>query len=121
MRILLDSMSAMLRGFITDILSSDPQCEIVAESQGQNSLHDKLNETHADVVILAHTDNSDALDQFSALLAQYPATKIIAIAAGGNRALLYDLRPHVTYINKLSPEQLLSTIKKTPAFSRHEA
>ena len=117
MRILLDDMPKMLRGIINDIVSSDPQCEIVADVPGHGSLSDKLDKTHADVAILAISNSAsdkDASDQFNALLAHHPATRIIAITPGGDRAFLYDLRPHVTLINELSPAGLLSAIKQAP-------
>ena len=118
MRILLANMSQMLRGIITDIVSSDPQCEIVAETAGQKGLSDKLNETHADVVILAASGTDHDSDQFGAVLALHPAIRIIAITSGGDRAFLYDLQPHVTPIDELSPAGLLSAIKQAPALCR---
>ena len=116
MRILLGDMPQMLRGIIRDIVSSDPQCEIVAEIPEPSSLRDKLDQTQADVAILAiaETDKTDASAQFGALLAHHPATRIIAITSGGDRAFLYDLRPHVTLIDDLSPAGLLSAIKQAP-------
>ena len=98
-----------------DIVSSDPQCEIVAGPAGRHSLRDKLDETRADVVILATAEAAGPSDQFGALLAHHPTTRIIAIATGGDRAFLYDLRPHVTLIDELSPAGLLSAIKQGPA------
>jgi len=115
MRILLDGMSQMLRTIIKDILSSDPQCEIVAEVVERSSLRAQLSETPADVIILAVNDPDEEPNHFAALLADHPATRIIAVTPGGNRAFLYDLRPHITPINELSPAGLLSAIRRSPA------
>jgi len=117
MRVLLDNMSEMLRGFITDVLSSDPQCEIVAAPPGRNTLNDKLDETHADVIILTAAGSNDESEQFRTLLTQHPATRVIVIASGGDRAVFYDLRPHVTLIKKLSRPALLSAIKQPHALA----
>jgi DNA-binding NarL/FixJ family response regulator len=117
MRILLDGMPQMLRTIIKDILSADPECEIVAEAVEQNKLGAQLSETPADVIILAVADLEAISTRLAALLAQYPATRIIAITSGGNRAFLYDLRPHVTPINELSPATLLSAIRQSPAWA----
>jgi chemotaxis response regulator CheB len=118
MRILLANMPQMLRGIITDIVSADPLCEIVADPPGRGNLRDKLDETHADVVILAAAGTDNESDQFGALLARHPATRIIAIASGGDRAFLYDLRPHVTPIDELSPAALLGALKGAPPCRR---
>ena len=115
MRILLNGMPQMLRTIVKDILSADPQCEIVAEAVEQDNLRAQLHETPADVIILAVSDLEGILNRFTALLAQHPATRIIAITSGGNRAFLYDLRPHVTPIDELSPATLLSAIRQSPA------
>ena len=114
MRILLDNMSKMLRGIITDIVSSDPECEIVAEAPRQDSLRDRLDETHVDVVILAADNMDDEPGRYGDILADHPTTRIIAITSAGNRAFLYELRPHVTLIDELSPARLLSAIKQPP-------
>ena len=110
-------MPQMLRTIIKDILSADPQCEIVAEMVEQDNLRAQLRETPADVIILSVTDLEAISNRFAALLAHHPATRIIAITSGGNRAFLYDLRPHVTPINELSPATLLSAIRQAPALA----
>jgi DNA-binding NarL/FixJ family response regulator len=115
MRILLDGMSEMLRTIITDILSTDPQCEIMADMVEQNHLRSQLRETPADVVILAVPDVEATSSRCAELLAHHPATRIIAITSDGKRALLYDLRPQVTPIDELSPATLLSAIRQSPA------
>jgi DNA-binding NarL/FixJ family response regulator len=117
MRILLDGMPQMLRTIVKDILSTDPQCEIVAETVEQDTLRAQLRETPVDVIILADTDVDVISSRFAALLAHHPAMRIIAITSGGKRAFLYDLRPHVTPIDELSPATLLSAIRQSPAWA----
>jgi len=108
-------MPRMLRTIVKDIVLTDPQCEIVAETPGQSNLGPQLQETPADVIILAVADPDDEPDRFAALLALHPAARIIAITSAGKRALLYDLRPHVTHMNELSPATLLFAIRQSPA------
>lgn len=115
MRILLDGMPQMLRTIITDIVSDDPQCEIVAEVTAHDDLFTQLRKTPADVIILAVSYPDEAPDHFTALLAAHPATRIIAIASGGSHAFHFDMRPHVTRIDRLSPAVLLSAIRQSPA------
>jgi len=117
MRILLDGMPQMLRTIIKDIVSTDPQCEVVAELVEEANLPAQLSQTPADVIILAVKELEDIPQRFASLLARHPATRIIAIASGGNRALLYDLRPHLTQIDELSPAALLSAIRQPPAWA----
>jgi hypothetical protein len=105
-------MSEMLRGFIADIVSADPQCQIVAAPPGRSTLSDKLDETLADVVILGAGDSSIGRDQVGTLLSQHPATRVIVIALGGDRATVHDLQPHVRQIDPLSPAALLAAIKQ---------
>jgi len=111
MRILLDNMSHMLRGIVTNIVASDPQCEIVAAPSGPNTLSGRISAARADVVILAAANSSSESDQIFAVLSEHPTASVIAIASGGNQAFLYDLRPHITLIGELSPSALLSAIK----------
>ncbi len=112
MRILLDGMPKMLRTIIRNIVLADPQCEIVAETGEQNDLRAQLCATPADVIILALTDWDDRPDRFAALLVDNPASRVIGITPGGTRAFLYDLRPHLTYIDELTPAALLSAISQ---------
>jgi DNA-binding NarL/FixJ family response regulator len=115
MRIVLDGMPRMLRTMVEDILSTDDQCEIVAETSEEKDLLDQLAITPADVIILSITDAATGPERFAKLLAQHPQTRIIAITAGGSRAFLFDLRPHVTQINELSPVALLTAVKQPAA------
>jgi chemotaxis response regulator CheB len=117
MRILLDGMPQMLRTIIMDIVSGDPQCEIVAERVDEANLPAQLSQTPADVIILAVKELEEIPKRFTSLLVRHPATRIIAITSGGNRGLLYDLRPHLTQIDEMSPAALLSAIRQTPAWA----
>jgi DNA-binding NarL/FixJ family response regulator len=113
-RIVLDYMPRMLRTIVRDIVSRDPRCEIVAETS-KRSLPAQLKVTPADVIILAVTDSGHKPERFASLFARHPATRVIAITSGGNRAYLHALRPHVTLINELSSASLLSAIRQAPA------
>lgn len=117
MRILLNGMPQMLRTIIKDIVSADPGCEIVAEQVEEANLPAQLSQTPADVIILAVRELEDIPGRFVSLLAHHPATRIIAITSAGNRALLYDLRPHLTQIDELSPAALLSAIRQSSAWA----
>ncbi|SRR5258708_5611942 len=121
MRVLLDNMSQMLRGIVTSVVSSDPQCEIVVAPTGHNTLSDKLDASNADVVILAAANSRDESDQILALLTEHPAARVIAIMSGGDRAFLYYFQPHITLIDELSPATLLSAIKQLHRFAWREA
>jgi hypothetical protein len=113
-RIMLDGMPRMLQTIVRDIVLTDPLCEIVAETSEHSNLHPRLQQTPADVIIVATTDSAEEPGRFAALLARHPAARIIAIASAGSHALLYDLRPHVTPIDELSPATLLSAIRQSP-------
>jgi len=117
----LDNMPQMLRGIVTNIVALDPQCEIVAAPSGSNTLSDRISAAGADVAILAAANSSSESDQILAVLSEHPTASIIAIASGGNQAFLYDLRPHITLIEELSPSALLSAIKRVRPLGWYEA
>jgi DNA-binding NarL/FixJ family response regulator len=115
MRIVLDGMPRMLRTMVEDVLSTDDQCEIIAETSEERDLFDQLAITPADVIILSITDAVTGPERFERLLARHPRTRIIAITSAGTCAFLYDLRPHVTQITELSPLALLTAVKQRAA------
>ncbi len=114
MRILLDGTSRMLLTFVSEIVLTDPQCEIVAEALDESDSPRRLHDTPVDVIIVASTNADEEPGRFARLLARHPAARIIVIASGG-RAVLYDLGPDVTQIDELSPATLLTAIRQSPA------
>lgn len=45
------------------------------------------------------------------MLAQFPASRIIALRGDASRAFVYEMRPHCTALGELSPQTLRDAIR----------
>jgi DNA-binding NarL/FixJ family response regulator len=103
----------MLLAMIREIIASDVDCEIVAETRDQSSLAQSLDDIGADVVIVAPSFSAVRENHFAELLNDHPRTRVLAIATNGQQAFIHELRPFVTEISELSPQTLLAAIRQT--------
>ena len=111
MRVILDRIPAMLRDTIKEIITTDARGSIVAETDSESGLRTTLEQSRADVIIVAsHSDVADA-DRYVELLRAYPAIRVLAIASDGRRAFMHELRHSVTEIAELSPQTLLTALR----------
>ena len=119
MRIVLCNMPSMLSGIIRDVLHSDANCEIVAQSQSAEALPGLLSTTQADVVVLSMEDEADETYCASLLMAGRPPLRVISISSRRNYAYLHELRHQVTDIGELSAVSLLDAIFRPSPLAGH--
>jgi chemotaxis response regulator CheB len=109
-RILLARMPHMLRSIIRDIVSDEPDMEVVGELAGQARLLAAVEKTDASFVIIGH-DGQDAPDTLGELFAYRPSARVLAVAREGRTGILYELRPQRIPIGELSASRLLAVIR----------
>ena len=115
-RVVLDAMQPMLRAIVKDVIATHSATEIVAEDVAADQLPGVLRTIRPDVLVLGGAGAVLAgSDRFVELLRGGGAPlRIVALSDGNRSAILHELRPHVTVIEQLSPQALLSAIIGAP-------
>ncbi|HTW25850.1 MAG TPA: hypothetical protein VME92_01880 [Acetobacteraceae bacterium] len=114
MRILLAGMSSLLVGIVTAVFAQMPDA-VVAGSVGEGEdLASRVRRTGSDVVVMQVQHPGNAAE-FEALLRQFPALRVIAIAARGNDGFLHELRLHTEKLPDLSLVSLRDAIRRPTA------
>lgn len=115
-RVVLDAMQPMLMAIVKDVIEADPSTEIVAEDVSADQLSGVVRTVRPDVLVLGGADaamtGSDRLVQL--LYGSGAPLRIVALSDGSRSAFLHELRPHVTVIEQLSSQALLSAIIGAP-------
>ena len=104
----------MLCDIIKEVVTSEPDLQIVGQLAARVDLAGAVDQTRADVVVVGLRDHelpSDCL----ALFDSHPRTRLLGIAADGRRAFLYELRPQRTPLGEVSPAGLIEAIRGTGA------
>lgn len=111
-RVVLDAMQPMLMTIVRDVIAADASAEIVAEGIPAAELDAVVERLRPDVVVLGAPGAALAgSDQALRLLQNGRSPlKVIALADRNRSATLYELRPHITVIEPLSPEALRAAI-----------
>jgi DNA-binding NarL/FixJ family response regulator len=98
----------MLREIVRDSLAGEPDMEIVGDTDDPSEVVRSI--ADVDVVILGALEpNSSALAQ-EALRAS-SSTRVLAIAANGRSASMWQLQPYRVPLGEVSPESLVGAIR----------
>lgn len=100
-------MPGVMRDLVTNVVAAQADMEIVPDL-GTGSPHAPARA--ADVVIVALPTSANG----AAITAQrfaHPGQRILGLVADGRRAVLYELRPHVTELGEISPDGLVAAIR----------
>jgi DNA-binding NarL/FixJ family response regulator len=117
-RIALADMRPMLREIVRDNVARQPDMAIVGDYDKQNEFLEAA--TEVDVAIIGARELSDS-DFARHLLRASLAAKVLAIAANGHSAMLWELRPHQLLLGEVSPQALIQAIRETPRTSANES
>ncbi len=109
-RVLLADMPPMTREIIEGVLEGHDDIQVVGGPPGEAPLRPLADESQADVVIVGTVGHELPLD-CRRLLEERPHTRVIAVAADGSDAFLYELRPQERELGDLSVEGLLAVIR----------
>jgi DNA-binding NarL/FixJ family response regulator len=111
-RILLVEMPRILCDILADVLSAEPDMEVVGVLSHRGKLRATVAETRADVVVLALGD-SRLPEDCGRLLRAHPRIRVLGVTSEGRRGFLFGLRPLKASLGELSPQGLVKTIRTT--------
>jgi len=107
-RIVLVGMPGVLRDLIREIVTNQPDMQIVGElSDGE--LENRFR-SPPDLLILGLEDSHLPV-QGERLLMDYPSATVIGVSADGRNGFIYELRPYRMPLGEMSPQVLLETIR----------
>jgi DNA-binding NarL/FixJ family response regulator len=107
-RILLTEMKPMLREIVRDSLVGEPDMEIVGYADDPEQVFRSIQD--ADVVIVGAREPNDST-LARELLRASSSTRVLAIAANGRSASMWQLRPHRVPLGEVSPASLVNAIR----------
>jgi len=103
-------MPRMLCDILADVLSAEPDMEVVGVLSSRDRLRATVAETRADVVVLALRDSRLPQD-CGRLLRAHPRIRVLGVTSEGRRGFLFGLRPLKASLGELSPQRLVNTIR----------
>jgi DNA-binding NarL/FixJ family response regulator len=103
--------SHFLRSIVREIVGETPDVEIVGEGEASATALAAAAATPADFVVVSVRDSALAAAHLD-LLEQRPRARVLALAAIGEDASLWELCPEHELIRDISPEGLREAIRK---------
>jgi hypothetical protein len=95
-----------MRDLVEIVVGAQPDMQIVAVDATDPAAFG----TPADVVILGVASVAEPIAHTTQLY-EHPHQRILALAIDGRRAVVYELRPHLTELGEISPDGLLAAIR----------
>jgi chemotaxis response regulator CheB len=109
-RTLVVTVSPLLTELVTATLQPHLSLDIVEVVRTREQLTEKLRDVAPDLVILGLI-NAETDDCAKRMLAAAPLAQVLVLAADGQRAWLYEMRPRRTTVTDLSAFALLRVLK----------
>lgn len=88
-RVLVANRPRLMREMLMATISDQPDIEIVGEVVDEGDLHEAVEQTLPDVLIVALDEPERPLVQYGFLLGLYPRMRILALAPEKNRGIYY--------------------------------
>jgi DNA-binding NarL/FixJ family response regulator len=101
----------LLRTLVLGVLQPHFDIDVVAILPSRDGLVARLEQLAPDLVLLGLSDAEDAAAALP-LLRAAPTARILALAADGHQAWLYELRPHRLSFSDLSVPSLVRSIRR---------
>ncbi len=99
----------VMRDIIRDLLTGQPDIELVGETSADVDLSELVHATRADVVVMgldrAETGTGERLAEL------YPGLRFLGVVGDGRDAVMYELRPHCHSLGEVSPNTLLTAMR----------
>src|SRR5688500_1477641 len=99
-RVLLSQMPNILRDILEHAVARQVDFELVRDAPDTTLRSISGHDTSPDVVIIA---SADGVPASMAMLARWPAARIMIVTPVEGEAALYELRPHITTLGHVSP------------------
>ena len=108
-RVLVVGLPRVLTDIITETIATQRDMELVPD-QRSIDLRSHARQSGTDAVIAGLVDDELTPD-CEDLIWMRPPLPVLGVAARGGRAVLYQVRPHVTELGEVSVEELLAATR----------
>ena len=88
-RILVANHPKLMREAILDTFADRPAIEIVGEVSNETEIHDRVNQTSPDLLVVALDGSGKRPDICDKVLSAHPEVGIIAVSSAQNRSVCY--------------------------------
>jgi DNA-binding NarL/FixJ family response regulator len=113
-RIVLIDMPPLLRDIVSNVLSGQPDLDVVAEHDDAVDIREAVERDQAQLVIVGSDAASEAC--IRAVVGGSRGVRALEMRSDGSEGVLYELRPHRVVLGGISAETLLRTIRAVPAW-----
>ena len=114
-RIILASMSRLLREMLKRIIHKTSNLELLGEITDQRELPGMIENSHPEWVILSLPYNNQIPPWVETYMAQHPAVRFMAIASDGSKIKMKWLEIHEQELDGISLHDLLQILQKQPS------
>ena len=108
-RVLIAQLPRLLQDIVEDLLTHQPDIEVMGSGLSEQALPGRVATQHPDVVIVAC--EQDAVEQVARGVLGADPAKVLAVTRGGREACLFELQPRYVSLGEVSPSTLLSAIR----------
>lgn len=88
-KVIVASRPRLMREVVLEMISDQPDIEVVADVQDDSKILDLVGEMHPDWVVIALDETDSRPDICDPLFDRYPNLKILALASGKNNCIFY--------------------------------
>ena len=88
-KVIVASQPRLMREIVLEMISTQPDIEVVAEVQNESQIVDLVGELRPDWVVVALDRSDNKPDICNTLFDRYPHLKILALASEKNNCVLY--------------------------------
>lgn len=100
----------MLGDIVANVVSEQPDMEVVGQLEGRAALTEAATDLSADVVVVG-LEAAELRTVCEELVISHPHIKVLAVAGDGRGAFLYELRPQTSPLGEVSPQGLVDAIR----------
>jgi DNA-binding NarL/FixJ family response regulator len=88
-KVIVASRPRLMREIVLEIVSAQPDIEVMAEAQDDSTIIDLVEQLHPDWVVIALDESDHKPDICDLLFGRYPDLKILAVDSGRNNCIFY--------------------------------
>lgn len=88
-RIMVATQPRLMREVVLEVISGQPDIEVVAEVQDDNKIIDLVGEMHPDWLVIANDEPENRPSICDPLFDRYPRLKILTLASRNNDCIFY--------------------------------
>jgi len=107
---MLAHLPPLLHGILASAVAEQADMERTDDVTESLPLADRIAVARPDVIV-AGGDDGRSTEHYVRLLRTNPALRVLAVAADGRSATLYELRPHATVMREVSLARVLDAIR----------